>query len=226
MRLSLPDFKNCRVLVVGDVMLDRYWHGATSRISPEAPVPIVRVQQQENRAGGAANVALNISALGVQTTLIGTVGEDEAAQTLKDLLSEQNIFCDFIALQEIPTITKLRVLSRHQQLIRLDFEEPHFYPFDLIEIFEKHLPNVDAVVLSDYGKGTLHQTPQLIELAKKYHKPILIDPKGKDFNKYRGATIITPNLHEFETIVGEWKTEEELLSKAEKLREELALNPY
>ena len=224
MRLSLPDFKNCRVLVVGDVMLDRYWHGATSRISPEAPVPIVRVQQQENRAGGAANVALNISALGVQTTLIGTVGEDEAAQTLKDLLSEQNIFCDFIALQEIPTITKLRVLSRHQQLIRLDFEEPHFYPFDLIEIFEKHLPNVDAVVLSDYGKGTLHQTPQLIELAKKYHKPILIDPKGKDFNKYRGATIITPNLHEFETIVGEWKTEEELLSKAEKLREELALN--
>jgi len=224
MRLSLPDFKNCRVLVVGDVMLDRYWHGATSRISPEAPVPIVRVQQQENRAGGAANVALNISALGVQTTLIGTVGEDEAAQTLKDLLSEQNIFCDFIALQEIPTITKLRVLSRHQQLIRLDFEEPHFYPFDLIEIFKKHLPNVDAVVLSDYGKGTLHQTPQLIELAKKYHKPILIDPKGKDFNKYRGATIITPNLHEFETIVGEWKTEEELLSKAEKLREELALN--
>ncbi len=224
MRLNLPDFKNCRVLVVGDVMLDRYWHGATARISPEAPVPVVRVQQQENRAGGAANVALNINALGVQTILIGTVGNDEPAQTLKDLLSEQNIAFDFIALKEIPTITKLRVLSRHQQLIRLDFEESYNYPIDLLEIFEKHLPNIDAVVLSDYGKGTLHQTPQLIELANKYHKPILIDPKGHDFKKYRSATIITPNLSEFEAVAGDWKTEEELLSKAEKLREELALN--
>lgn len=223
MRLQLPDFKNCRVLVVGDVMLDRYWHGATARISPEAPVPVVRIQQQENRAGGAANVALNINALGVQTILIGAVGNDESAQTLKDLLSKQNISFDFLTLKEIPTITKLRVLSRHQQLIRLDFEESYNYPIDLLEIFEKHLPNIDAVVLSDYGKGTLHQTPQLIELANKYYKPILIDPKGHDFKKYHRATIITPNLSEFETIAGGWKTEQELLSKAEKLREELAL---
>lgn len=224
MRLNLPDFTNCRVLVVGDVMLDRYWHGATSRISPEAPVPIVRVQHQENRAGGAANVALNINALGAQTTLIGTVGKDESAQTLKELLSTQQISFDFIELENIPTITKLRVLSRHQQLIRLDFEETRFYPIDLLEIFEKHLPTIDAVVLSDYGKGTLHQTTQLIELANKYCKPILIDPKGNDFEKYRGATVITPNLSEFEAVAGNWKTEEELLLKAEQLREKLALN--
>ncbi len=223
MRLNLPDFKNCRVLVVGDVMLDRYWHGATSRISPEAPVPVVRVQQQENRAGGAANVALNINALGVQTILMGAVGKDEAAQTLQQLLADQHILFDGISLENTPTITKLRVLSRHQQLIRLDFEENHLHNIDLLSIFEKHLPNIDAVVLSDYGKGTLHQSLQLIELAKKYHKPILIDPKGKDFKKYTGATVITPNLSEFETVVGEWKTEEELLSKAEQLREKLAL---
>jgi len=223
MRLNLPDFKNCRVLVVGDVMLDRYWHGATSRISPEAPVPVVRVQQQENRAGGAANVALNINALGVQTILMGAVGKDEAAQTLQQLLADQHILFDGISLENTPTITKLRVLSRHQQLIRLDFEENHLHNIDLLSIFEKHLPNIDAVVLSDYGKGTLHQTPQLIELAKKYHKPILVDPKGRDFQKYAGATVITPNLSEFETVVGEWKTEEELLSKAEQLREKLAL---
>jgi len=223
MRLNLPDFKNCRVLVVGDVMLDRYWHGATSRISPEAPVPVVRVQQQENRAGGAANVALNINALGVQTILMGAVGKDEAAQTLQQLLADQHILFDGISLENTPTITKLRVLSRHQQLIRLDFEENHLHNIDLLSIFEKHLPNIDAVVLSDYGKGTLHQSLQLIELAKKYHKPILIDPKGRDFQKYAGATVITPNLSEFETVVGEWKTEEELLSKAEQLREKLAL---
>jgi len=223
MRLNLPDFKNCRVLVVGDVMLDRYWHGATSRISPEAPVPVVRVQQQENRAGGAANVALNINALGVQTILMGAVGKDEAAQTLQQLLADQHILFDGISLENTPTITKLRVLSRHQQLIRLDFEENHLHNIDLLSIFEKHLPNIDAVVLSDYGKGTLHQSLQLIELAKKYHKPILVDPKGKDFKKYTGATVITPNLSEFETVVGEWKTEEELLSKAEQLREKLAL---
>jgi D-beta-D-heptose 7-phosphate kinase / D-beta-D-heptose 1-phosphate adenosyltransferase len=223
MRLNLPDFKNCRLLVVGDVMLDRYWHGATSRISPEAPVPVVRIQYQENRAGGAANVALNINALGAQTLLIGTIGNDESAQILQTLLTNQNIFFDFITLENTPTITKLRVLSRHQQLIRLDFEESHLYHVDLLNIFKKHLPRVDAVVLSDYGKGTLHQTPQLIELANKYHKPVLVDPKGKDFKKYRGATVITPNLSEFETIMGDWKTEEELLSKAEQLREKLDL---
>jgi len=223
MRLTLPDFKNCRVLVVGDVMLDRYWHGATSRISPEAPVPIVRVQQQESRAGGAANVALNISALGVQTSLIGAVGQDEAAQTLQQLLADQRIICDFITLKNIPTITKLRVLSRHQQLIRLDFEENQLDNANILSIFEKHLPLIDVVVLSDYGKGTLHQTPQLIELANKYNKPILIDPKGRDFKKYYGATIITPNLTEFEAVVGDWKNEEQLLEKAEQLREQLAL---
>ncbi|MEY3220269.1 MAG: bifunctional D-glycero-beta-D-manno-heptose-7-phosphate kinase/D-glycero-beta-D-manno-heptose [Pseudomonadota bacterium] len=223
MRLTLPDFKDCRILVVGDVMLDRYWHGTTSRISPEAPVPIVRVQQQQARAGGAANVALNISALGVKTRLIGAVGQDEAAHTLRQLLADQQIACDFVILKNIPTITKLRVLSRHQQLIRLDFEENQLDSVDILSTFEKYLPTIDVVVLSDYGKGTLHQTPQLIELAKKYNKPILVDPKGSDFKKYYGATIITPNLSEFEAVAGDWKNEEQLLEKAEQLREQLAL---
>lgn len=212
-------FPQAKVLVLGDVMLDRYWFGATNRISPEAPVPVVRVQQNEERAGGAANVAMNIAALNVPVKLLGLIGQDEAGQALTSLLRLQHIDCDFVQLDSHPTITKLRILSRHQQLLRLDFEE------DFKQIISDHLlaklkgtiREYGALILSDYGKGTLNQVQQMIQIAREANVPVLIDPKGTDFEKYRGATLLTPNLLEFEAVVGHCESEEMLIEKGLKL---------
>jgi D-beta-D-heptose 7-phosphate kinase/D-beta-D-heptose 1-phosphate adenosyltransferase len=219
-------FESTHILIVGDVMLDRYWHGVTSRISPEAPVPIVHVNQQQQCPGGAGNVALNIRALGGQVTVIGVTGKDEAADILSKQLTDQNINCAFIRLENAPTITKLRVLSRHQQLIRLDFENP-FSKRDVQQIATKmqtYIDKVDAVILSDYGKGSLVDSATMIKCARMAGKPVLVDPKGNDFEKYRGATVITPNVAEFEAIVGHCSTETELVEKGQNLRQHLNLN--
>lgn len=219
MKVTLPDFQRAGVLVVGDVMLDRYWYGPTNRISPEAPVPVVKVTTIEERPGGAANVAMNIASLGAGSRLIGLTGIDDAARALNQRLDEVNVHCDFVALPTHPTITKLRVLSRNQQLIRLDFEEG-FEGVDLqpmLDKIEQALPKTGALVLSDYAKGALSDVQSMIQLAKKAGVPVLIDPKGSDFERYRGATLLTPNLSEFEAVVGRCKDEEELVTRGMKL---------
>ena len=217
MKVSLPEFENANVLVVGDVMLDRYWHGPTNRISPKAPVPVIKVEQIEERPGGAANVALNIAALGTKSTLIGLVGDDEPANALRSGMKSVSVHSDFVTLKAFPTITKLRVLSRNQQLLRLDFEDA-FHDVDSAPILEKMKTAFETgcqvVILSDYNKGSLADVQTMIQLAKKAGAKVLIDPKGSDFEKYRGATLLTPNLSEFETIVGHCKTDQELTEKA------------
>lgn len=225
MQLTMPRFDSSRVLVVGDVMLDRYWHGDTSRISPEAPVPVVRVERQEDRPGGAANVALNIAALGAGALLTGVVGQDEAADTLKTTLAAADILTDFHQCQNKPTITKLRVISRHQQLIRMDLENG-YDDGDSEGCYGKVeglLKKAGAVILSDYNKGTLRNIETFIALARKSGVPVLVDPKGVDFSRYRGATLLTPNLHEFEAVVGACRNEEELVSRGNRLMAELEL---
>jgi D-beta-D-heptose 7-phosphate kinase/D-beta-D-heptose 1-phosphate adenosyltransferase len=222
MKIHIPPFDQARVLVVGDVMLDRYWHGATSRISPEAPVPVVHVGQSEERAGGAANVALNIAALGAQARLLGVTGDDEAATSLETLMSGAGIECRFQKIADTPTVTKLRVISRHQQLIRLDFEDG-FAAIDshaLVESFRQELDQCDVVVLSDYGKGTLADVEPLIALARAAGKPVLVDPKALDFSRYHGATLITPNMAEFELVAGACASEQELVEKGNRLLEQ------
>ena len=223
--MHLPDFTSARVVVVGDVMLDRYWHGDASRISPEAPVPVVRVEHRVERPGGAGNVALNIAALGSQVTLLGLTGEDEAANVLQNLLAEARVNCHFVRMTGCSTIVKLRVLSRHQQLIRLDFEDDFAEraPVNLMEPLKKLLPEGDVLVLSDYGKGALRQVVELIALARRTGKRILVDPKGTDFDIYRGATAMTPNQTEFEAVVGHCRNDQELVSKGEQLRRHLDL---
>ena len=225
MKVHIPDFSTSRVLVVGDLMLDRYWHGDTSRISPEAPVPVVHVGEAEERPGGAGNVALNIAALGGIPALIGLTGQDEASDALRRRLETQGVTCYFERLERYSTITKLRVMSRHQQLIRLDFEDGFqgHDPQDLIASVKRHVSEVGAVILSDYGKGTLRAMQELIGAARAAGKPVLVDPKGTDFSKYRGATLITPNQSEFEAVVGRCHSEEELEQKGEALRQELQL---
>ncbi|MBU2710867.1 bifunctional D-glycero-beta-D-manno-heptose-7-phosphate kinase/D-glycero-beta-D-manno-heptose 1-phosphate adenylyltransferase HldE [Zooshikella harenae] len=226
MKLTMPRFDRSSVLVVGDVMLDRYWHGATSRISPEAPVPVVKVGEKEDRPGGAGNVALNIVALGAPAYLVGVTGEDEASHVLQTCLEAAGVWCNFQQVKDEPTITKLRIISRHQQLIRLDFEES-FKSLDEVgftERFTSLLQNVDVVVLSDYGKGALTNPQQLIQAAKATGKPVLVDPKGTDFAKYQGATLITPNLTEFEAVVGDCPDEATLTKKGMALLAELELD--
>ena len=223
--MKLPDFSQAAVLVVGDLMLDRNWQGDTSRVSPEAPVPVVHVKDIEDRPGGAGNVALNIAGLNSTVTVLGYTGEDAAARALKEQLEQAKVTCQFEHLTDQPTITKLRVLSRHQQLIRLDFEESfHDLPVEqLQQDYEQALPSHDVVVLSDYGKGTLASVQQLIATARAAGKKVLVDPKGTDFTKYRGATLITPNWSEFQAVVGECKNEEEMVSRGSALLEELNL---
>jgi D-beta-D-heptose 7-phosphate kinase/D-beta-D-heptose 1-phosphate adenosyltransferase len=222
----IPTFESARILIVGDVMLDRYWHGDTSRISPEAPVPVVHVGEIEERPGGAGNVALNIAALGANVAVIGLTGRDEAADALTRNLLQHNVECHFEQLEGYPTITKLRVLSRHQQLIRLDFENgfPGYDAAGLIERFRSNLDGTDVVILSDYSKGTLNVSAELIRLARDAGKTIIVDPKGCDFERYRGATLLTPNLSEFEAVTGHCANETELVSKGEKLRRDLELD--
>jgi len=225
MHPALPDFSSGRVLVVGDVMLDRYWHGSTNRISPEAPVPIVRVESDEFRAGGAGNVALNAASLGTGASLVGLVGRDEAATLLRNRLDAGGVTCHLLEAPQHPTITKLRIISRHQQLIRLDFEES----FAVLEsagietAFEAALPGCGAVILSDYGKGTLAQVGSLIRVAREQGAAIVVDPKGTDFGRYCGATVLTPNMTEFEAVVGHCADEQTLVARGEALREALDL---
>ncbi len=224
MKLSMPRYDQAAVLVVGDVMLDRYWHGGTSRISPEAPVPVVKVEQIEDRPGGAANVALNIAALGAPAVLVGVTGADEAAGSLRDSLAAAGVQAHFQQIAAQPTIVKLRVLSRHQQLLRMDFEEPfHTDAEALAADVERLLAGIRVLVLSDYGKGALQNHQTLIQLARAKGIAVLADPKGKDFSIYRGASLITPNLSEFETIVGHCRDEAELVAKGDALMRELEL---
>lgn len=225
MQSSVPSFRDVRLLVVGDVMLDRYWQGPTSRISPEAPVPVVRVTDRDDRPGGAANVALNLASLGCEAHLIGATGEDEAELALKEKLQAAGVSCFFQRVPGQPTITKLRVLSRHQQLLRLDFEEG-FEALDqdgLLQSVNALLDGVSAVVLSDYQKGVLKACQPLIQAAKTKGVPVLVDPKGSSFERYAGATLLTPNFAEFETVVGAIKNEQDLVDKGVALIEQLSL---
>lgn len=219
MQIKLPDFTKASVLVVGDVMLDRYWFGDTARISPEAPVPVVKIKQNDDRPGGAGNVALNIASLGTKTTLIGVAGKDEAGHLLCQQLSAANVEHYIEMIPSIPTITKLRVISRHQQLLRLDFEEPFpaYNPAAIIEAYQRYLKHTHLVILSDYGKGTLTYTHDLIKLANEAGVTILVDPKGADFSRYQGADVITPNFKEFEAIVGSCHSEADIVTKGQAL---------
>ena len=222
MKPILPNYSDSGVLIIGDVMLDRYWYGPTGRISPEAPVPVVKVENNEERPGGAANVAMNIASLGGHAHIVGLTGIDEPAKVLNETLSALKVKCDFVALPNYPTITKLRVLSRGQQLIRLDFEDK-FENTDaelILDRMEQALPKVKSVVLSDYAKGALEHVQQFIQKARAAKVPVFIDPKGADFERYRGATLLTPNMAEFELVVGKVKSEEELVEKGLALIEE------
>ncbi|AWK14054.1 bifunctional D-glycero-beta-D-manno-heptose-7-phosphate kinase/D-glycero-beta-D-manno-heptose 1-phosphate adenylyltransferase HldE [Candidatus Fukatsuia symbiotica] len=228
MKITLPHFGRGNVLVVGDLMLDRYWYGSTNRISPEAPVPIVKVDTNsiEERPGGAANVAVNIAALGAFSRVIGLTGTDKAAKVLRSKLKDANVKCNFVELPTHPTNTKLRVLSRHQQLIRLDFEEG-FSDVDsqsLFTIIQQGLSDAQVLVLSDYAKGALNDVQRMIQLAREKNIPVLIDPKGSDFESYRGATLLTPNLSEFEAVVGHCKDENEIVIRGMELIKNFAFS--
>lgn len=211
-----------RVLVVGDAMLDRYWFGAVDRISPEAPVPVVRVNREEERLGGAANVALNVKTLGAQATLMTVVGDDEPARKLKQLLERQGVAALLGHDPQLYTIVKLRVIGRSQQLIRIDFENQpdHEVLAAMLGDYERALPQHDAVLFSDYGKGGLTHIPRMIELARQLSKPVLIDPKGSDYSRYAGATVITPNRAELAQVIGPWTSEAQLHERAQALRAE------
>ena len=224
MTLSIPDFSKTNVVVAGDVMLDQYLFGATSRISPEAPVPVVHVQKTDDRPGGAANVAVNLASLGVRTRLIGAVGNDAAAITLEKLLTANGIDCDFARVSDRPTITKTRVQSRGQQLIRLDQENAaELRDSALLDAVGRAATGAGAVVLSDYGKGALTDVRAMIEVCRQAGVPVLVDPKGRDFEKYRGATLLTPNQGEFEAVAGPCGSEAELVSRGWQMVEDLEL---
>jgi D-beta-D-heptose 7-phosphate kinase/D-beta-D-heptose 1-phosphate adenosyltransferase len=213
--LSIPDFSQASVLVVGDVMLDRYLFGGTSRISPEAPVPVVHVRQNEDRAGGAANVASNLSRLGIKTTLLGVVGDDDEAAALEAAMRRSNVSCSFTSVAGWPTITKTRVQSRGQQLIRLDREEPVPSGSEaLTRSLEKQLESASAVILSDYGKGSLDDVAAMIAVCRKAGVPVFVDPKGSDFDKYKGATLITPNQGEFDAVAGASDSDDDMVVRA------------
>jgi len=221
-RPSREQLARARVLVVGDAMLDRYWFGAVDRISPEAPVPVVRVNREEERLGGAANVALNVKTLGAQATLLTVVGEDEPARTLRRLLERQGVKTRLGSDPQLYTIVKLRVIGRSQQLIRVDFENQpdHEVLAGMLNDYEQELGAHDAVLFSDYGKGGLEHIPRMIELARAAGKPVLVDPKGSDYSRYAGATVITPNRAELAQVIGAWGSEAVLQQRAEALRRE------
>jgi len=218
-------FAKTNLLVVGDVMLDRYWFGDSDRISPEAPVPVVQVAKVDERLGGAANVARNVAALGANTTILGVVGEDEAGNRISELLRQSGVNSQLEVDPKVPTTVKLRVIARQQQLIRLDFEEtPSQTALEQkLARFEKALGTADVLVLSDYGKGALSQVAAMIEYARAHNKVILVDPKGEDYEKYRGATVITPNRSELRQVVGRWADEDDLTRRAQDLRRSLGI---
>ncbi|MFL6672320.1 MAG: D-glycero-beta-D-manno-heptose-7-phosphate kinase [Massilia sp.] len=223
---AAPDLDNVRLLVVGDVMLDRYWFGDVSRISPEAPVPVVRIERREERLGGAANVARNAAALGAHCGLLGVVGADEAGAQVEHLLRHSAIHSYLKRDDAISTIIKLRVIGRQQQMVRIDFEDAPTETVlrDKLTHFNALLPGYDVIVLSDYNKGSLVNVAEMIRAGRAAGKIVMVDPKGDDFSPYAGATILTPNKSELKRIVGNWKTEEQLTARAQGLREELGLD--
>lgn len=224
-RLTRAQIAAARVLVVGDAMLDRYWFGTVDRISPEAPVPVVQINREEERLGGAANVALNVQTLGAKATLMTVVGADEPARRLKQLLGEHGVTTLLGEDPKLYTIVKLRVIGRAQQLIRIDFENQpdHEILAGMLGDFERALPDHDAVLFSDYGKGGLTHIPRMIELARAAGIPVLVDPKGNDYSRYAGATVITPNQTELAQVVGPWANETDLHRRAHSLRTQLGL---
>ncbi|MBB4099945.1 D-glycero-beta-D-manno-heptose-7-phosphate kinase [Sphingomonas kyeonggiensis] len=218
--------EDSRVLVVGDVMLDRYWFGEVERISPEAPVPIVRVTGEEFRLGGAANVAANICSIGAKAALISAVGRDEASVRLAGLLEEHGIKPLLSSHDALKTIVKLRVSGRSQQLLRIDFDDrpaSHMLT-ELSDNFERQIGDYDVVIFSDYGKGGLAQIARKIAYARQIGKPVLVDPKGDDYSAYRGATVVTPNRAELARVIGAWDSEEQMVERAQNLRTELKLD--
>ncbi len=224
--MNSAQLARARVLIVGDVMLDRYWFSAVERISPEAPVPVALVQREQDRLGGAANVALNAAALGAQATLLSVVGADDTGRRLAHLIGESPIRS---ALRQVPgmrTTLKLRVVARQQQLLRMDFESApdHEVLAELLERFEDELALHDVVLLSDYGKGGLTHVGRMVELARQRGKLVLVDPKGRDYSRYRGATLITPNRAEFALVAGDWSDEDDLERRAQALRAQLELD--
>ena len=221
MTIKLPDYNNANVLVFGDVMLDRYWAGDAGRISPEAPVPVVRIAKCDQKPGGAANVALNVNSLGAAVEIFGMVGDDPEGLQLNTLLSEAGVRCHLLSDPSFPTITKVRVIAHNQQLLRMDFEKgQHIDAQDsLLDVFSERLPQASVIVLSDYAKGVLQNPKPLIDLANAQGKRVMIDPKSNQFNRYAGAFLVTPNLKEFEHVVGECATEEILIERAQQLLE-------
>ena len=224
--LAAPDLSAVRILVVGDVMLDRYWFGDVSRISPEAPVPIVRVEKREERLGGAANVARNVASLGAHVGLLGVVGADEAGEQVAALLAASSIHSYLQRDAAISTIIKLRVIGRQQQLLRIDFEDAPTDTVlrDKLTAFNSKLPDYDVIILSDYNKGSLVNVADMIRSARAAGKTVMVDPKGDDFSRYAGASILTPNKSELKRIVGSWHSEQQLTDKAQALRRELGLD--
>lgn len=224
--MNVPDTSKARVLVVGDVMLDRYWFGDVSRISPEAPVPVVRVERVEERPGGAANVARNCAALGAKVALLSVVGADEAGQALARLLSASAIDASLHEDAQLNTTVKLRVIGRQQQLLRIDFENAPAHEVLQAKLAEyaERLADCDVVVLSDYGKGGLTHIREMIRLARAAGRPVLVDPKGDDYERYAGASIITPNRAELREVVGRWRDEDDLAERATRLRRDLGLD--
>lgn len=226
MSFPLERIQGVNILVVGDLMLDRYWFGEVDRVSPEAPVPVVRVVRREDRLGGAANVARNICALGAKASLIGIVGQDEAGEQIQYLADEAGINTQLITDHTINTTLKMRVLGRQQQLLRIDFEYPpsalalNHLDEKLSGVIKEH----DVVVLSDYNKGALTRVQAIINMAKQYGIPVLVDPKGTDYSRYSGASLLTPNRSEMQQAVGSWADEAELEHKSEQLRQELTLD--
>jgi rfaE bifunctional protein kinase chain/domain len=223
--VSKPQLAKARVLVVGDAMLDRYWHGAVDRISPEAPVPVVKVAREEERIGGAGNVAYNVVTLGAQASFVGVVGDDEPGRKLEAMLRETGIAAHLKRDAGLRTTVKLRVIGRHQQLLRMDFEnEPdHEALASQTEAFARLAPQHGAILFSDYGKGGLAHIPAMISAARAAGQPVLVDPKGSDYSRYAGASVITPNRAELQQVVGSWRDAQELAAKATRLREELQL---
>ena len=222
---SPATLRAARVLVVGDVMLDRYWFGDVERISPEAPVPVVRIRHSEERLGGAANVARNVTAIGGSAGLMAAVGDDEPGRTITTMLAASEIEPHLRIEREVATTVKLRVIGRRQQMLRADFEQPPREDVLLrhLDLFASLLPRYQLVVLSDYGKGGLAHIRQLIALARDAAKPVLVDPKGDDYSSYAGATVLTPNRAELREVVGRWSDETDLEVRAQKLRRELGL---
>ena len=225
MKIQLEQLAKARVLVVGDVMLDRYWYGAVDRISPEAPVPVVRITREEERNGGAANVAYNVITLGAQSSLLTVVGDDEASHKLEALVAQTGIKTHFGRDADLKTTVKLRIIGRQQQLLRLDFENTPNSELlaSQTAAFENLLPEHDAILFSDYGKGGLAHVSDMIAKARTAGKPILIDPKGSDYSRYQNATVITPTRAELQQVVGGWHSEAELRTKVQNLRAQLQL---